>query len=251
MIGGDGCSRVSPNRWSRENSGQGEFNNRGNILALRKKHGAVLDAEAVLNCNEIMRFMTLFSSAAVLMMAAAALHAADIPLSDNTIVLGERVGPIKMGMTSASLKALLGKQVKITKLDGPEGTVIEGAKAFPGTDRELEIMFNPEGAKKEIWDIVVVGKAWKFANGLKLGLTMTEIEKINGKPFSISGFGWDYGGYANFEGGTLEGKVSVRFDPGENVQVPDALSGDQQIPTTDKKLRALNPKAERISVFFR
>jgi hypothetical protein len=164
--------------------------------------------------------------------------------------LGERVGPIKMGMTLANLKALLGKKVKVTKLDGPEGTVIEGAKAFAGTDRELEIMFNPEGSKKEIFDIVVVGKAWIFENGLKKGLTMTAIEKINGGPYKISGFGWDYGGFADFEGGKLAGNVSVRFDTGD-AEVPDSLSGDRQIATTDKKLRALNPKASYISVFFR
>ncbi|MDZ4289847.1 MAG: hypothetical protein U0984_17920 [Prosthecobacter sp.] len=194
--------------------------------------------------------MRLTSLLSALVLAFSAAHAADIPLDDTTVVLGERVGPITMGMTSASLKALLGKKVKISKLPGPEGTEIEGAKAFAGTDRELEIMFNPESNKKEISDIVVVGKAWKFGNGLKSGLTIIELEKINGKTFTVNGFGWDYGGFANFEGGKLAAKVSVRFDTGE-AEIPDSLSGERQIPSTDKKLRALNPKAGHVTVFFR
>lgn len=191
-----------------------------------------------------------FAPLLFVVVALSAAQAAEIPLDDTTVVLGERVGPIKKGMTLANLKALLGKKVKLSNLDGPEGTVIEGAKAFAGTDRELEIMFDPEGDKKEIFDIVVVGKAWKFENGLKSGLTMIEIEKINGKPYKVNGFGWDYGGFADFEGGKLAGSVSVRFDTGE-AEVPESLSGDRQISTTDKKLRALNPKAGPITVFFR
>ena len=73
-------------------------------------------------------------------------------------------------------------------------------------------------------------------------------KKINGKAFQISGFDWDYGGYANFEGGKLAQKVSVRFDAGENTD--PSLSGDKQIPTTNKKLRASGAKVSEISVFM-
>jgi hypothetical protein len=207
----------------------------------------ILDQSRVLSCNAVMRFAILLSAVAL---SLSATQAAEFSLDDDTIILGKRVGPIVKGMTSADLKTLLGKKVKLSKLDGPEGTVIEGAKAFEGTDRELEIMFNPESKRKEISDIVIVGKAWKFENGLKLGLTMTAIEKINGGPYKMNGFGWDYGGFADFEGGKLAGMVSVRFDSGD-ADLPDSLSGDRQIATTDKKLRALNPKASHISVFFR
>lgn len=188
----------------------------------------------------------------LLVLAVGSLCAADIPLDDSTIVPGVRVGPVEKGMTLFGLKTLFGGgKVKPAEIPGPEGTTLEGARLFEGTDKELEIIFNPEGAEKEIWDIRIIGKVWKFDNGLKLGMTVEELEKINGRAFTISGFGWDYGGYANFEGGKLAGKVTIRLDPPEAAVIPEALSGDRAIPSSDKKLRALKAKAGEISVIFR
>lgn len=195
-----------------------------------------------------MRFTSFLLSC---LFASPLVHAADIPVDDTTVIPDVRVGPIEKGMTMFGLKTVFGGgKVKPAKLDGAEGETIDGARMFAGTDRELEIIFNPEGDEKEIFDIRLIGKAWKFDNGLKSGLTMTEVEKINGKPFKIFGFGWDYGGYADFKGGKLEGKVSLRFDPGAG-EIPASLSGDKQISTTDKKLRALNPKVTGVVVSFR
>ena len=195
-----------------------------------------------------MRFASLFLLA---VLVSPWTRAEEIPADDLTIVPNVRVGPIEKGMTLFGLKTVYGGgKVKAAKLDGAEGETIDGAKLFEGTDRELQIIFNPEGDEREVFDIRIIGKAWKFTNGLKIGLTMTEVEKINGKPFQMAGFNWDYGGYGNFDGGKLEGVVSVRFDPGEK-DVDDSLSGDRQISTSDKKLRALNPKVSDLTVSFR
>ncbi|MBK8092805.1 MAG: hypothetical protein IPK32_12675 [Verrucomicrobiaceae bacterium] len=175
-------------------------------------------------------------------------HADEFDPKDNTIVLGERVGLIKPGMSAKDIERAYGKgSLKQMKLDGPEGTEIEGARLFAGADRELEIIWDEE--KKTVSDIRIVGKAWSFANGLKIGLSIAEVEKINGKPYKVSGFDWDYGGYANFEGGKLAEKVSVRFEAAEGTD--PSLSGDKQIPTTNKKLRSSGAKVSEISVFMR
>ena len=189
--------------------------------------------------------------AAVLVLPAAAARAQEISLDDRTIVVGERVGPIEKGMTLFGLKTLVGGgKVKPAKIPGAEGEELDGAKMFAGTEHEIDILFNPEGDEKEILEIQVIGKGWQFSNGLKLGASVAEVEKINGKAFKLMGFNWDYGGYANLEGGKLGGKVSLRFDPG-TAEVPASLSGDREIASTDKKLRALNPKVQHISVFLR
>ena len=62
-----------------------------------------------------------------------------------------------------------------------------------------------------------------------------EVEKINGKPFKIAGFEWDYGGYvSNWTGGSLgsaflaPGQLAVRLAPpelAEGVQRADG-AGD-------------------------
>lgn len=181
------------------------------------------------------------------------LHADEVDAKNNVIVLGKRVGLIKPGMTASDIEHAYGKKnLKLQKIPGAEGEEIDGAKLFAGTDRELEIVWDPDTDKKQVvFDIRVLGKAWKFDNGLKSGMTVEEIEKINGKPFKIAGFDWDYGGYANFEGGKLDGKVSIRFSP-STENVPEYLSGDKQLSSTDKQLRAAKPLVdEGISVFMK
>lgn len=188
-----------------------------------------------------------------LLFCAAMLHADEFDPADNTIVLGKRVGLIKPGMTAADIERGYGKKnLKNMDLPGPEGSTFPGAKLFEGTERELEIVWDPEKEeKKVVFDIRIVGKAWTFENGLKAGMTIEEVEKINGKPFKIAGFSWDYGGYANFEGGKLAGKLTIRFNPSTD-EIPDYLQGDKQLSSTDKKLRAVKPKVEEgITVFMR
>lgn len=188
-----------------------------------------------------------------LLLAASLLRADEFDPADNTIVLGQRVGLIKPGMKAADLERAYGKKnVKLMELPGPEGSTYEGTKIFEGTDRELEIAWDPEDeSKKIVGEVIIIGKAWKFDNGLKAGLPLAEVEKINGGPFKVAGFGWDYGGYANFEGGKLEGKVSLRFDI-KAEDYPDSVTGEKQVPSTHKALRALKPfVSERISVSMR
>ncbi len=195
-----------------------------------------------------MRFLLLFLAS-----FATILSADEFDPADNTIVLGKRVGLIKPGMTSTDIERAYGKKnLKLQKLPGAEGEEIEGAKLFAETDRELEIVWDPENEKtKVVFDIRVIGKAWKFDNGLKSGMTVEEVEKINGKPFQIAGFSWDYGGYANFKGGKLDAKASIRFSPSSD-EVPDYLQGDKQLSSSDKKLRAVKPLVdEGITVFMR
>ncbi len=195
-----------------------------------------------------MRFLLLFLAS-----FATILSAGEFDPADNTIVLGKRVGLIKSGMTSTDIERAYGKQnLRLQKLPGAEGEEIDGAKLFADTDRELEIIWDPEKEKtKVVFDIRVIGKAWKFENGLKSGMSAEEVEKINGKPFQIAGFSWDYGGYANFKGGKLDAKVSIRFSPSSD-EVPDYLQGDKQLSSSDKKLRAVKPLVdEGITVFMR
>lgn len=193
--------------------------------------------------RRILTFLLLFT---------AFIHADEFDPKDNTIVLGKRVGLIKPGMTVTDIERAYGKDnLKLQKIPGAEGEEIDGAKLFADTDRELEIVWDPDSDKKQVvFDIRVIGKAWKFENGLKSGMTVEEVEKINGKPFKVAGFEWDYGGYANFEGGKLAGKVSIRFSP-TTENVPAYLSGDKQLSSTDKKLRAAKPRVDAgISVFM-
>lgn len=169
---------------------------------------------------------------------------------DFTIELGKRVGAVTGRSTLAQLKEAYGaKDVKATDLPGPEGTTIKGAIIFAGGDREMHVVWNPEKVGKEVFDVQLVGKAWVIADKLKLGATVSDVEKVNGGAFMLTGFEWDLGGYANFKMGKLEGKVTVRFET--RGDVAESIMGDVLVSSTSKALLAARPVVSEIGVMFR
>jgi hypothetical protein len=178
-------------------------------------------------------------------------QAQTVPLTDNKVVISEkevRVGPVKAGMTLAKLQKLISAaDLKLEKVPGPEGSELSAVILWKGSARELEILYDEEGDAKELTDVRIIGKDWQLPGGLKHGMSIAEVEKINGKPFKVFGFGWDYAGHAIFEdGGKLQGHIGVRFDPGAETDA--SLAGDREIPSTNKKLRASGVKVTEITV---
>lgn len=169
---------------------------------------------------------------------------------DLTVVPGKRVGPITALSSLSTLQALFGKANVINgKIPGPEGTELDGATLFKGTPKELEIVWHEENVGKRISAINLIGKAWKFDSGLKLGMTIEEVTKVNGKAFIVGGFDWDYGGYGNFEGGKLAEGLSVRFHPTE-ATYSEKIMGEKQIPSTEKELLDAKPVVTELTVYF-
>ncbi len=92
--------------------------------------------------------------------------------------------------------------------------------------------------------------AWAAANGIRIGTALADVEKMNGKPFKLSGFDWDYGGrVTDWRGGAL-----AKPQPGgctlgiEFVHPEDApeesltkVSGDREILSDHADMRAVEP----------
>jgi hypothetical protein len=92
--------------------------------------------------------------------------------------------------------------------------------------------------------------AWAAANGIRIGTALADVEKMNGKPFNLSGFDWDYGGrVTDWRGGAL-----AKPQPGgctlgiEFVHPEDApeesltkVSGDREILSDHADMRAVEP----------
>ncbi len=195
--------------------------------------------------------MALGLGAALLSFTAPQSLAQGVMVPSTLAVPGKQVGVIKKGMTVADLKKVLGaKAVKTVQVSMGEGDTTKGYKVYAGTDKELEIVPAPDDKKEMIGDVRLIGKAWKFESGLKVGSTLLEVEKINGKPFKVWGFEWDLGGWADFTGGSLEGLVSVRFGT-KGDTTDESIVGDKQISSTDKKLRAAKPEVSDITVILR
>jgi len=169
----------------------------------------------------------------------------------TVVVPGKRAGPVTGYSSLSILKGLFGRtKVKTGKLPGDEGETIDGAVINAGTDRELHVVWEPSAVERRIKLVRVIGRAWKFENGLAIGLTVGELEKINGQPFKMNGFNWDFGGYASFDGGALASGVSVRLKPTAGNCSPD-ITGNKQVPSTSTALLAAHPLVSAIAVTFR
>ena len=164
------------------------------------------------------------------------------------IIPGKRVGPVTSLSSQSTLEALFGrKNVTMAKLPAAEGETIDGARVAVSPGRELEVIWEDMAVGKRISMVRLIGKGWTLDNGLRLGLTIADVEKINGKPFKISGFDWDYGGWANFSEGTLATGVSVRFSPTESDYSREIV-GDRDVSSTSAALRAANPLVTEIDI---
>lgn len=131
---------------------------------------------------------------------------------------------------------------------------LRGAIIFPGTAKQANVFFH-EG---KISDVSVQGESsvWKTASGLYLGLSLQEVEKINAKNFTISGFDWAHGGsVVSWEGGKLAGDstlthlVSFR-NKRQNISIEEfnKVSGEAEFDVRHALIQQMNPALEQITI---
>ena len=104
------------------------------------------------------------------------------------------------------VKAFGSKNVVDQEIDGVEGQKIKASVLYPDDPKaRLEIVWSDEKARRRPTLIRATDQsAWATTNGIRIGTALAEIEQMNGKPFKLSGFDWDYGGrVTDWQGGTL------------------------------------------------
>ncbi|WP_333823768.1 hypothetical protein [Pinisolibacter sp.] len=171
-------------------------------------------------------------------------------------------GPFSAEASHASLVAIVGKDNAIFELvDGAEGEKVASTVLFPKNEkRRLELMWADENKRRGLVHVRLSDTStWVAPNGLKIGMTLAEVEKLNGEPFTLSGFDWDYGGYVtDWKGGTLGADipggctVQARFTVPEGAPEGPAskVSGDREFASTDKNMRAVKPVIGSLSFGF-
>jgi len=131
---------------------------------------------------------------------------------------------------------------------------LRGAIIFPGTAKQASVFFH-EG---KISDVSIQGEssAWKTSSGLYLGLSLQEVEKINAKNFTISGFGWAHGGsVVSWEGGKLAGDSTLTHlasfrNKRQNISVEEfnKVSGEAEFDVRHPSIQQMNPTLEQITI---
>lgn len=171
------------------------------------------------------------------------------------LVPGERAGKITGATTLAGLVAAYGADnVRDDEFHVGEGEMIPCSVLFPDDDRKrVQILWSDPGQKDHVISISIVdpGTVWKTTDGLTIGTPLSAVETLNGKPFKLFGFGWDYGGrVSDFNGGALgqpEGALQVEFQLDYDSPTPPSeeltnqVTGDAEFPSDNRAMRALNP----------
>ncbi|TCT06541.1 hypothetical protein [Aquabacter spiritensis] len=171
-------------------------------------------------------------------------------------------GPIGRSADAAGLAQLFGaKNVKRGRIPAAEGTTLPGTLVFPDDPRRrIDIVWHDDKARRRP-EMVRVGaeSIWRVAvaadRSVGIGTSLAELERLNGRPFTITGFEWDYGGYVDWNGGALSRipggcifGVRLRPDPDGSEEDLRAVSGDREFSSASPAMRAAAPRVESLTL---
>jgi hypothetical protein len=162
-------------------------------------------------------------------------------------------GSFGRNASHASLvKAFGNNNVVYREIEGVQDKKTKASILYPADPKaRLEFIWQDERARRRPGLIRAKDQsAWAAANGIRIGTALADVEKMNGKPFKLSGFDWDYGGrVTDWRGGAL-----AKPQPGgctlgiEFVHPEDApeenltkVSGDREILSDHADMRAVEP----------
>lgn len=158
------------------------------------------------------------------------------------------------------VQAFGASSVTFADIDGPEGAKIKASVIYPDEPRRrVEVVWHDEKSRSRPASISVGFKSqWRTVRGLHIGSELAEVEKINGKPFKLSGFDWDYGGrVSDWMGGALA-KIPggctfvLAFNPWADAPEAerDKVSGDKVFLSNDPNMRASKPTVSDIVLSY-
>ena len=170
------------------------------------------------------------------------------------IVPGERFGAITKESTKESLTAHFGAdKVREESIYLVEGTEAPGLAIFPDDDpTRVEVTFGAKGTV-EVVQISGEGSLWATEDGITLGSQVSDLERVNGAAFELTGFGWDYGGnVSDWKGGKLQGlNLNLQTEmEGLSEEEAASISGDQVVKSDSETLKKANPTVRKVQLLF-
>jgi hypothetical protein len=188
------------------------------------------------------------------------------PANDWLIVPGVRIGPISAKSTRANLVQMFGTN---NVEDGnPEmdddPTESRTFVSFPQPNQTVDIVWAAGMKGTRIQTILLsqnppFDSKWHTVDGITLGTTLQQLEKLNKRPFALAGFDWDESGVVtSWRGGALHqkletscGSMDVRLDPDPGANYDPQLSGEASILSSLPAMHNLNPKVILIVIDFK
>jgi hypothetical protein len=150
--------------------------------------------------------------------------------------------------------------VRGVRIELGEGETAPGTVVYPADSlRRVEIMWRDTLKRQTPARVILRGdeSKWQVGRGISLGTSLEDLERLNGRPFTLAGFGWDYAGaVTNWNGGALQSVlagVMLYLDPGpaqyESAPYSQVL-GDRDYSSALPAMQQLNPRVAQIFVDF-
>jgi hypothetical protein len=170
-------------------------------------------------------------------------------------------GPFARNATHNDLvKAFGAANVRYTDIPSAEGQTEKGTVVFPNNPKaRLDIFWANEKARRQPSIRIRAPSEWRAPNGIRIGTALAEIERTNGKPFKLAGFGWDYGGNVlSFEKGALDKPqpggciVGLTFNFPDDIPsaAQEKVSGDIELLSNNPAVRAVKPAVSSIFIGY-
>lgn len=144
-----------------------------------------------------------------------------------------------------------------------EGFSEVGTILFGESERDrVEILWRDVSGQRGPRSVRIRGQNsnWRTPTGVSLGDDLRRIERLNGRPFRLAGFGWDYSGtQLTWAGGRLEGSSArscstrVRMRPDQTTDTQGwyrQVIGDREFSSGHDAMQALNPRIYEIWLDF-
>ena len=169
-------------------------------------------------------------------------------------IFGKDSSHLRLAMTYDS------KNITFTDVDANGGAKVEASVLFPNDPtRRLEVWWSNPAARSGTYLIVINGKStWIAPGGMRLGLNLAQLEKLNHKPFKLKGFDkdgvatvsdWDGGALADLPGGCKSG-MSLHADPKASADAVNAMPADHEFSSSDPVIRAVKPTVGEILIGY-
>ena len=188
-----------------------------------------------------------FAIGLVLLTSVAAFGQAE---SDPWLILGGgEKGPIGVHVSRGDLVRAYGaSNVVDREVDVGEGATDLATILFPNDpERSIEILWKDPATKTAPRSATIRGEKsrWHAAHGISLGTSLSELQRLNGKPFPVSGYGTDQpGAILSWHHGLLErdlqsdGFVILRLNCRQKRGTPSPhlslIEGDSDDPRLQK-----------------
>src|SRR4051795_11259060 len=117
---------------------------------------------------------------------------------DWLIIPGRRAGALDRSSDETQLiKAYGGGAGQPIRVELGEGETAPGTVLFATASlRRMEVLWHDTVARARPARLVLRGRQsqWHLPADVSLGTRLRELERRNGRAFTLAGFGWDYGG---------------------------------------------------------